>query len=279
MPGTFKYSYKETLRENTGLAVFNSGFQKCEGDYSWGPAMRDHYLIHYVAGGRGLYHCKNQEFALSAGDLFLVFPETIVRYTASLSEPWEYYWVGFHGADARRLTGLAGFSPKRLVLHEGEHAPDIPGLLIDIYDARGASPANDAAMTGRLYLFLSRLIADSAQSKPHNTPSSEYFEQAVKFIAANLGQELNVTDIAAHIALSRSQLYRVFMLESGMPPVVFLNTYKVNEACGLLRRHELTVSQAAVSVGFADPLYFSRIFRKIKGMSPSEYKNRHASKG
>ena len=41
----FKYSYKDTLKENLGLAVYNTGYQKCTGQYTWGPALRDHYLV------------------------------------------------------------------------------------------------------------------------------------------------------------------------------------------------------------------------------------------
>ena len=267
----FKYSYKQTLRENTGLSVYNSGLQKCTPGYSWGPAMRDHYLIHYVASGRGVYRCADTAHALSAGDLFLVYPETIVSYAADPEQPWEYYWVGFHGADARRLIRLAGFSPERLVLRPGDGARDLHALLAAIYKARGSKPSDDAAMTGRLYLFLSRLIADG-EGAPRQGQDGVCFEKAVKFIGLNFGRPLTVGDIAGHVALSRSQLYRIFRRESGLSPIEFLNTYRVNEACGLLRRHNLTVSQAAASVGFGDPLYFSRMFRKIKGVPPSAYR-------
>lgn len=269
---TFKYSYKQTLRENTGLAVYNSGLQKCAPGYSWGPAIRDHYLIHYVASGKGTYRCESSSFPLQAGDLFLVYPETIVCYTADSVEPWEYYWVGFHGADAKRLLQLTDFSRERLVLHHDTKQEEIEKLLIAIYEAHGSKSSDDAAMTGHLYLFLSRLLRESSKGASHAAQSSVYFEKAVKFIGLNFGQELTICDIANHVALSRSQLYRIFLRESGMSPVVFLSTYRINEACGLLRSHNLTVSQTAASVGFTDPLYFSRLFKKIKGVSPTEYK-------
>ncbi len=58
----FKHSFKATLRENMGLSVYNCGYQKCEPLYSWGPAVRDHYLIHYIASGNGRLHCGDQEY-------------------------------------------------------------------------------------------------------------------------------------------------------------------------------------------------------------------------
>ena len=43
---SFKHSFKNTLKENLGLAVYNTGYQKCDGQHTWGPASRDHYLVH-----------------------------------------------------------------------------------------------------------------------------------------------------------------------------------------------------------------------------------------
>ena len=68
----FKYSFKDTLKENLGLAVYNTGYQKCTGRYTWGPALRDHYLVHYVAAGKGIYSCGGETHRLEQGDLFLV---------------------------------------------------------------------------------------------------------------------------------------------------------------------------------------------------------------
>ena len=71
--------------------------------------------------------------------------------------------------------------------------------------------------------------------------------------------------------MSRSQLYRAFLAHFDISPHAFLQRYRINEACGLLHRKAYTVTEIANSVGFSDPLYFSRAFKKIKGMSPSAY--------
>ena len=54
MTDVYKHSFKDTLKENLGMAVYNTGNQKCGRNTSWGPALRDHYLIHFVLSGRGV---------------------------------------------------------------------------------------------------------------------------------------------------------------------------------------------------------------------------------
>ena len=112
-----KFSFKATLKENLGLAVYNTGYEICESGYKWGPAVRDHYLLHYVRAGKGAYTYCGKTFHLSAGDMFLVFPSTLVSYTADQQEPWEYCWVGFNGTEARRMVQLTSFSEREPVLH------------------------------------------------------------------------------------------------------------------------------------------------------------------
>ena len=231
--------------------------------------MRDHYLIHYVAGGRGSYQVGETLLPLKAGDLFLIFPRTLVSYQADWNDPWTYYWVGFNGADAGRLIDLAGFDPGRLVMQIGTDADGLRDGLVQIYNARGNQPANDVEMTGRLYLFLSRLIAFSGQNQAEHPPQREYIDQAIRFIEYNYAQAIGVTDIADYIGLCRSQLYRIFIREMGVSPNAFLTKYRINKACSLLRSHNLSIAEVAASVGFSDPFYFSRVFKQQKGVSPS----------
>lgn len=66
------------------------------------------------------------------------------------------------------------------------------------------------------------------------------------------------------------------MASFGLSPHDYLQKYRINEACSLLRRRDFTVAEVAGSVGFSDPLYFSRIFKKLKGLSPSDYQRREA---
>lgn len=267
----FKYSYSDTLKENTGLAVHNSGYEKCAAGYQWGPGVRDHYLIHYVSSGQGFFAYDGKEYALCEGDLFLIAPEQVVHYRAAEDNPWEYYWVGFNGTDAHRLVSMAGFGTNEPIMHTDD--PAIREALLNIYYARGNTPAADAEMTGHLQLFLAKLMRHNGTTTA-TAGSQTYLAQALRYIQHNYADDIGVSDIAAFVGVSRSQLYRAFQAEFQLSPHAYLRKYRIGEACALLHNRSLTVAQVAGSVGFNDPLYFSRVFHQQKHCTPTEYQKR-----
>ncbi len=269
-PTAFKHSFKTRLRESLGLAVYNTGRQQCEPSYLWGPAVRDHYLIHYVISGSGTLFLGNEQHNITAGDAFLVTPGNLVSYIASKHHPWEYLWVGFHGSDAKGLLMLTDFSAQEPVVRfpDGKRMID---LLEQIYNAQGSAAHQEARMCGHLYLFLAYLI-ECAKKRPNETDASySYVELAQRYIEHNYSQHLGVDEIASHVGISRSHLYRVFVRHLSLSPNNYVVRFRVAKACALLAT-PLTIAEVAGSVGFDDPLYFSRVFRSVKGMSPLAYR-------
>lgn len=266
---SFKYSYKSSHQDNLSLSVYNVGYQRCEPEYSWGPGIRDHYLFHYVTEGRGTVQTPEGTFSIGPGCLFLIRPSEVVSYVSDKEEPWEYYWVGFNGTEAHRLINLTPFSFQETVLHLEDQ--NIRSLLVQIYDSRGNSSASEAKMLGALYQFLGVLIEKSELNQSKKTPTKQYIEQAIKFISRNFSSEISIEDVAKAVRISPSHLYRIFSSELGMPPAQFLIRYRINEACSILKNSNLSISEVAVSTGFSDPLYFSRAFKKVKGLSPRAY--------
>ena len=83
-------------------------------------------------------------------------------------------------------------------------------------------------------------------------------------------------DIAYYVGISRSHLFRSFQHYMSRSPKEYLTEYRIKQACHLLRETDLSVSAIAYSVGFENNLYFSKAFRKQKGLSPSEYRKEKA---
>ena len=268
---SFKFSYKSSLRENLFLTVYNTGFQQCEAGYQWGPALRDHYLIHYITTGKGYYRLNGATYPLTSGDLFIVFESSVISYQADQEEPWEYYWVGFNGTEAKRLLQMTAFSRENPVLHIGDHSDEVKRLLLNIYNSRGTNPSSEVQMCGHLLLFLSKLIELNTDGHHASHTSSVYVDQALQFIQYNYSHKIDVTEIAKSIGVSRSHLYRIFIENLSISPNEYLIRFRINEACSLLHNSALSIGQIANSVGFDDALYFSRVFKKIKKVSPSQY--------
>ncbi|HCC34568.1 MAG TPA: AraC family transcriptional regulator, partial [Ruminococcaceae bacterium] len=205
----FKHSFKATLRENMGLSVYNCGYQKCEPLYSWGPAVRDHYLIHYIASGSGRLHCGGHEYSLKEGDGFITAPLQMIYYQADAIEPWEYYWVGFNGADATRLINTAGLTDRQVFQIEKKDV--ILNALKKIYDSGGTRAVDDMRMTGYLYLFFSKLIGNLDEGNVGSANGYDYIQTALRYIEYNYSMDISVNDISKSVGISRSHLYRLFV--------------------------------------------------------------------
>ena len=142
-----------------------------------------------------------------------------------------------------------------------------------IYQALQTLPAEgEAAMVGYLYLFIASLMKETIAGRPHTlSSSSQYVLNAIKYIQFNYSHDISIDDVAKSVGVSRSHLYRVFMLNVGKSPIDYLTEYRINEACKLLRAGSLSIAEVAVSVGFFDQFYFSRVFKRAKGVPPSKY--------
>ncbi len=270
MTGDFKHSFKAVPQSELSLSVYNAGFQKCPADYGWGPGVRDHYLLHYVVSGRGHYQLDDRTFVLSAGDAFLAGPDVPIFYQADHTDPWEYYWVGFAGPSAKLLLDQTPFSPKKPVLHVAAGERLRQGLL-DIYKARGSDYPSSVRMAGYLQAALGLLMAPAAHSG--REALADYARQGALYLRQNYSRAIGVEDLARQTGISRSYLYRAFQSEFQCSPSTYLTRYRIQRACQLLRHSSLSVSTVAASVGYEDPFYFSRAFKREMGVSPSDYRN------
>lgn len=265
----FRRSFRFSFHNSLGLAVYSCGIQKCPPLHSWGPAVRDHYLIHCIVSGHGTFTSRGKQYRLAAGDGFVVVPEHIVSYAADRDDPWEYCWVGFNGSDAKRLmeqTGLLGREP---VFHCGDRK--LEKLLADICDLTGSDPGSETRMESALLMFLAELMDRFGKPAVPRGNGYEYVQKAIKYIDYNYSMNISIGDVAASVGISRSHLYRLFVQHISIPPNEYLVRYRVNKAAALLETGKLTVGETAYSTGFSDQLYFSRVFKKYMGMPPSRY--------
>lgn len=271
MAEVYKQSFKQSYTNNIELSIFNCGLEKCAAGHTWGPGIRDHYLIHLVLSGKGTFQAAGRTWSLQPGDLFLAAPNQLVAYTADDQQPWEYCWVGFNGACAHKLVSQLPFTDTEPIHHTKD--PDaMRDALRNLFLARGLEPQDEAAMVGYLYLFMAALMKETREQKPRTTSSaSQYVLNAIKYIQFNYSHDISIDDVAKSVGVSRSHLYRVFMSNVGKSPIDYLTEYRINEACKLLRTGSLSIAEVAISVGFFDQFYFSRVFKKAMGMPPSKY--------
>lgn len=273
MPQYFKHSYKSSAA-GLPLVVKNVGFQQCTPGYHWGAGMRDHYLLHYVVSGGGTYTLGGRSYAVRAGQIFLAWPNTLIRYSADERDPWEYYWLGFTGPDAAALIAQSGLRPDAPVRTIG-FGRSLQRYITAIYDARGQSAWSRTQMLGYAYLVLGKLV----EGREESASPADTVDKAAEYISNNYTDQITVDDIAASAGVSRSWLYRGFQRRFGKSPLAYLEDLRLHYAKQLLTGTELRVSEIACSVGYLDALYFSKVFSRRMGLSPTAYRAAHRKPG
>lgn len=267
-------AYKmEFQNEQAGSLVLNCcGCSKTEPLHSFGPALKPHYLIHYVLSGKGMFSIKGKQYMLEEGYGFLIEPDELAFYQADEEDPWTYVWVGFSGTMAKEyLTalGISGSSPV-FSSNEGE---ELYRIVRDMMEHNTYQTAHGLRRNGQLQIFLS-VIASGVPVAEKNEPdkANHYVRRAVEFIQSNYCNPIKVTDVAEYVCINRSYLYTLFENSMQMSPQQFLTTFRITKAAELLQLTKLSIESIAISCGYTDPVVFTKAFRQTKGISPTAYR-------
>ncbi|MBQ6946952.1 MAG: helix-turn-helix domain-containing protein [Clostridia bacterium] len=231
-------------------------------------ALRNYHILHYVVEGDGYIEIEGRKFYVATGQTFYFPPETrICYYSAKGNASWKYYWVNFVGKQAEELLKQTAFSKETPVCSSTDSPlPLFKALRECEHNAAGVCLANGLLM---------QLIAFYINAFPNeNILRTEYSTRPIlAFIRNNLYRpELTVDLIARTIGISRVTLYRRFMEEAGVSPTDYIKSRRLIRASQMLTSTDLPVSQIAYSVGYNDPLYFSKIYKSFFGKSPTEYR-------
>jgi len=258
----------------TDLNVYRCGIQKCKPEYTWGPGVRDHFIVHYILSGAGTFSVQKKSYHLSAGDGFIIFPDQLVTYTADSDNPWTYSWVGFHGLKAESYLRKAGFSMEYPVFRY-DSDDKLSECLNNMISCARLSTPSELMLLGYLYIFLSLLIHNNGMETNQGTSvdnHDKYIHRAIEFISKNYSGEISIQDLASRLGIDRSFLYTIFIKHLNMSPQDFLLRFRIDRAVELMENTSLSIGDISRSVGYDDPLHFSKIFKKKKGASPSLFR-------
>jgi len=234
--------------------------------YAWGPAIHETFCLHYVLSGCGYYVTKDETYYLTKGESFLVFPNELVHYFPDKQNPWTYTWVNFIGLDAVSLLKMTNFYQKPICQRISDLEEIYNKFLPDI-----KSEYLKQRNSGLLRELLSHYM-EHYPSHSNSMRSSDYISVAKEYIASHFHlHNFNVSLLAADIGLERSYLYRIFIENEGLSPSEYLANLRMEKAVQLIKNGFSNVSVIAYSVGYADPLYFSKVFKKKYGVTPTNY--------
>ncbi len=265
---------------HTDLNMYQCGTQDCAPGHYYGPAVRDHFLIHCIFKGKGRFCIKDKTYYLHAGQGFLICPGDITYYQADMGDPWHYSWVGFHGLKAETYLKNALLSADNPIF-SFEKDYTIKKCFNEMISAQKYQKSREIRLLGLLYIFLSELVEQSSGDGFIDHPGSRretYLKKAIEYIEMNYSRKIAVSDIAHYLGLDRSYLGSIFKQQLNCSLRDFLINFRMNKACELMKNKELSIGDISRSVGYEDPFLFSKVFKKTKSLPPREYRKNYQRK-
>jgi AraC family transcriptional regulator of arabinose operon len=259
----------------------------CQGlyvtDIGYYPAARAHkrtrrigsaqHLLLYCVQGAGWYQLNQAEKQPLLANQWVILPAHVPhKYGADETTPWTIYWLHFAGTQAMALHA-----------HLQEQAPQAPTTIrpteerFQLFEAIFSQLTLTASLAGvvqasaRLGHFLFTLLP-AAGSPTHPLAATGGVKQSIQFMREHLAQSFTVQELAAQVGLSASHYAALFREQVGRPPIVFFNFLKVQHACQQLADSGLRIKEIAHQLGFTDVYYFSRVFTKLMGVSPRQFR-------
>jgi AraC-like DNA-binding protein len=233
----------------------------------------DNILI-YCLRGKGWYVTKGRRFDVSVNQFFIL-PATKehVRYGADENDPWTIYWVHFSGNDMYSFNSSFGISlldgPKEIIFNE-------KGL--ELWDTMfknlemGYSTENLCKANLCLYHFISTFLYPQKYLDEKKQLAQDLINDTIVFMRSKLADKLSVEDLAQRNHLSASHFTYLFRKGTGMSPLDYFIHLKLQKACLLLGYTNNKIKNVAAEMGYDDPYYFSRLFKKYMNVSPEQYR-------
>lgn len=249
-------------------------------DVGFYPKAEHHYternvgigenIFFYCTDGEGTICIDGKRYKLHAKEAFCIPYNQKHYYYADKANPWSILWVHFAGEDTRFYP----LDTYNVITFRSHHATNRMMYLFDLLFRVLEEPyslGNFAYVTQVLALILSETYLKVRQE--NTSGQNVYVSNVIRYMNSHLEEKLTLDELAEKFQLSKSYLNVIFQKYTKKSPMDLFVTLKMTEACKLLKATDMYIYEVANAVGYKDQYYFSRIFRKVVGTSPTEYKS------
>jgi AraC-like DNA-binding protein len=234
------------------------------------PGGRKDFQLLYVAKGKGIFTFQGKEHLIEEGSIVVYLPGEDQYYNYKLEASPIVYWLHFTGFDAYNFleqNNLIGSS----TFYIGVNA-SIPLLFDKIIKELQLTQTNYFEMCNllikELIILCSRYLTE-ASSNIHKR--NKLLDGAIDYFNENSHADISIEEYAKKCNMSCCWFIRSFKNYTGTTPTQYITNIRINKAKTLLNTGSFTISEVANLVGYDNPLYFSRIFKKNVGDAPKEY--------
>lgn len=232
------------------------------------------YILLYCVEGKGIIHIGDQEFHLPPNHYFIIPRNVPHHYRSSDTDPWSIYWVHFEGENSDLLYARytedrqAKISP----IPYDEHRVEIFDQLFDILE-KSFDPRSLELVNFMLVQFLSSFIYHEEMFPSYY--GSDQIIESINFMKSHLHENYSLKELAHQQHISVSHYADLFKRKTGRSPIQYFNQLKIHKSCQYLYFTDMSIKEICVELGIDDPYYFSRLFKKMMGLSPAKYRNNY----
>jgi AraC-like DNA-binding protein/uncharacterized RmlC-like cupin family protein len=274
---------RKVLKEQCGihpviknLYITDIGFYpKAKGHYREREKGADEHILIYVIKGKGNVKIEEETIEMNTGNFVFIPAKSKHLYEADESDPWSIYWLHFLGELSENIIELM---LQQHTSYKGN--VDVNARRSQLFDElylnleRGYSMENLCYVNMSLSHFLSSFIYGTRFNQLDIENREDSVNTSINFMQDNLHKPLSLQEIAKKINLSPSHFSYIFRHKTGFSPIEYFNHLKMQKACQYLLFTDMRVKEISDHVGLADPYYFSRLFSKLMGISPMEYRTK-----
>lgn len=256
-------------------------FPKVKYHYVQKDEGTDYCLLIYCVSGKGWYSIGTQEKKEIGTNQYLILPAHLpYRFGADEQEPWSIYWIHFEGQLAKDFVRYP-LQPRTILPGNTSRLQERIELFEEIYANFSMAYTEEYMIHASLclYPFLSSFLhVEPFRHYRMSTRQEQSFSaQVIHYMQENIGNNLTLEQLAHNFNYSASHFSALFQKETGYSPINYYIQLKIRKACQYIELTRLKLYEIAEKVGFDEPAYFTRIFTKIIGISPSEYRKKETS--
>jgi AraC-like DNA-binding protein len=234
---------------------------------------RHDYLFCYVAKGTMNVYYNGIEHSVKQG-FFLLPPDLPQDYNnIKNTGEFEIYWIHFTGYGAAEFLRQCGLDAPGI--YNTGVMNELPNLIEILVRELNFKKLNFELMTESSLMHILSIAARRVNSLYQNIKevTDIRMQKALEYIYLNYAGNISIQELADYVNFSPSRFSALFKKSFGLFPLQYIINYRIKRACDYLRHTDLSITEIANMVGLEDSLYFSRIFKKQTGFSPSQYRN------
>jgi AraC family transcriptional regulator of arabinose operon len=249
-------------------------YPKAEGHYTYRKKGLPENFLFYCVDGYGWYKIGNKKFAVSPNEFFILPQNVEHAYGSSDKHPWSIYWIHFGGQTLPSFNGMHAVKKHFQPFHI-KSSDEIFTLFAKLYETLelGYSATNLLFANMCLSHFISLFIFNGKYVAVPSNHKTDFIDNAILFMREHIHENITLNELSKHYQYSPSRFSNLFRQKTGYAPIDYFSQMKMQKASQQLDFTDDPIKVIAFNLGYEDPYYFSKKFRKIVGMSPTKYRS------